>query len=145
MVIPARSTSLPRRGPRTALLAAALAFAVAGGTLLAPVVVDAHSGATGIVKMRMDAMKDIGEQMKLLAAMTKGQVRHDGARAAAAARVIGGHAAHIPEMFPEGSNTGMSEAAPTIWTVLTGRWRRATSPRAKRTPSATMRPSGWAR
>ena len=31
----------------------------------------AHDGATGIVKKRMDAMSDIGDQMKAMAAMKR--------------------------------------------------------------------------
>ncbi len=49
----------------------------------------AHSGATGLVATRMDAMKDIGKQVKSLARMIRGQIDFDrqAARRAAAVAV----------------------------------------------------------
>ena len=58
----ARNGNLRRR-----LLAATLALSVSCGLALA------HSGATGIVKQRMDAMKDIAAQMKLIGAMVRAE------------------------------------------------------------------------
>lgn len=76
----------------------------------------AHGGATGVVKERMDVMKDISEQMKVFGEMIKGQQPWNSEEAVRAARTIAGHSAHIAEMFPEGSIEGVSEAMPSIWT-----------------------------
>ena len=78
--------------------------------------VSAHSGAKGIVKQRMEMMKDIGVKMKALGAMAKGSVPFDREEAAAAARTIAGHGAEIPNMFPHGSMEAPSEALEVIWT-----------------------------
>ncbi len=76
----------------------------------------AHTGATGIVKERMDAMSSIGDNMKVIGAMIKGEAAFDGKRVEAAARVIAGHAEEFPRLFPEGTNEKPSEALPAIWT-----------------------------
>ena len=47
--------------------------------LAVPLASAAHSGATGIVKERMDAMKDIGRATKLVAAMFQGKQPYDAA------------------------------------------------------------------
>ncbi len=75
----------------------------------------AHKGATGIVKTRMDAMADIGTQMKLLGAMMQGKTAFDSKTVGAAAEVIASHAAKMPELFPKGSTHKPSEALPAIW------------------------------
>jgi cytochrome c556 len=75
----------------------------------------AHSGATGVVKERMDMMKDLGGAMKVLVQQSnehnfeKAQVLH-------ARRTIIDHADHLADLFPVGSDTKPSEAAPAIWT-----------------------------
>ncbi len=75
----------------------------------------AHSGATGIVKERMDSMKDTGKQMKTIGEMVKGKTPYEREKAATAARTISLNAAKIPELFPEGSTSHPSEALPAIW------------------------------
>ena len=75
----------------------------------------AHSGATGIVKHRMDLMKSIAEQMKTVGKMIKGEDDYDADQVANAARIIVDHAEKVPEMFPEGSVGAPSEALPAIW------------------------------
>jgi cytochrome c556 len=75
----------------------------------------AHSGATGIVKERMELMKGIAAQMKTVARMIKGERAFDAEKAVSAARTIADHAERIPEKFPENSIKGMSEATPAIW------------------------------
>lgn len=87
----------------------ALAVCLCGGLALA------HSGATGIVKERMDAMKDIAAQMKQIGVMVKGEKAYSADVAAAAATVIAEHAGTMPSLFPEGSNDMPSEALATIW------------------------------
>ena len=75
----------------------------------------AHSGATGIVKQRMEAMKDVGKQMKIIGEMIKGTAAFDGLAAKKAADTISEHAAEIQNLFPEGSTQSPSEALPAIW------------------------------
>ena len=75
----------------------------------------AHSGATGIVKQRMELMKSIADQMKTIGKMIKGEENFDAQQVAEAAERIVSHAEKVPEMFPEGSNEAPSEALPAIW------------------------------
>ena len=97
---------------KNVMLIAACVTALAGAAF-------AHSGATGIVKERMDAMSDIGKSMKTLGAFIKGEKDYDAATARAAAESIGAHAKMIPHLFPEGSNKKPSEALPAIWSDWT--------------------------
>jgi len=73
----------------------------------------AHSGAKGIVKTRMDAMSDIGRNMKLIGTMLKSN-EIDVAALKKAATEIQDHAVGIPNMFPEDSFDAVSEASPEI-------------------------------
>jgi cytochrome c556 len=93
----------------TLLAVTCLAMIGAMGTL------EAHRGATGIVKQRMMAMKSMGEGMKALAAMVKGRAPYDPAKTAGIAAALRDHARKIPEQFPKGSIQGPSEALPGIW------------------------------
>ena len=76
----------------------------------------AHSGATGVMKVRMDAMGEMGDEMKRLAPMMRGQTEYDPDVVRSAADTMIGHAgAQMTELFPEGSNGEPSEALDTIW------------------------------
>ena len=76
----------------------------------------AHGEATGIVKERMDLMKGIGDAMKRLAPMFKGQAAYDPEAVREAAQVIRSRAGdHITELFPEHSLQKPTEALPAIW------------------------------
>lgn len=75
----------------------------------------AHSGATGIVKERMDMMKGMGDAMKAMGPMFKGEAPFDAAVVAEKAAHLAEHARKIPEMTPEGSMDHPSEALPIIW------------------------------
>ena len=76
----------------------------------------AHSGATGVMKERMDAMGEMGDEMKRLAPMMRGQTEYDPDVVRNAADTMIGHAgAQMTELFPEGSNGKPSEALDTIW------------------------------
>ena len=90
----------------------ALAIAIVAATATA---VLGHSGATGIVKERMDLMKDVGAQMKAVGKMIEGETAFDPVGAASAARRIADHSRGVLAMFPEGSNDPPSEALPVIW------------------------------
>jgi len=80
----------------------------------------AHSGATGIVKKRMEVMKDVGAVMKELGAMVKGDVGSDASTVARRAGDLSAHAVDMPGLFPEGSMHGPSEALPQIWEDFEG-------------------------
>ena len=77
--------------------------------------VEAHKGATGIVKQRMSAMKDMGAIMKDWAAMRKGRTEFQSSAVQAQAASLKEHAAEMASLFPAGSNKGVSEALPAIW------------------------------
>lgn len=76
----------------------------------------AHGGATGIVKERMDAMGAMGDAVKTLSAMMRGETEYDEGvvqREAAKLKAHGGDA--MTSLFPEGSDGAPSEAKPEIW------------------------------
>jgi len=85
-----------------------------------PALAQAHSGATGIVKKRMETMKDVGAVMKELGAMVKGDARFNASTVARRAGDMKIHAANMPALFPEASIHGPSEALPQIWTDFEG-------------------------
>lgn len=90
-------------------IAATLAAALFCGAALA------HSGATGVVAERMEAMKDIAAEMKRIGAMVRGEKDYDAEKAASAAETIAEHAGNMPALFPEGTHDDPSEALPVIW------------------------------
>lgn len=91
---------------KTALTAALL---MSGGLALA------HSGATGIVKERMDGMNVLARSMKSLAGMAKsGDI--DPVQVKESAVAIQAHSGQaLYRLFPEGSLQPVSEAKLTIW------------------------------
>lgn len=77
----------------------------------------AHSGATGIVKQRMDSMETIGRSMKALNAMLRGEQAYDAVSVRALAREIGQHGGgNMTKLFPHGSMQKPTRALPAIWT-----------------------------
>ena len=90
-----------------------LALALAASTISS--LVFAHSGATGVMKERMDLMKGMADSMKIMGAMFKGETAFDPAVVMENAGFLVEHAPMIPEMTPEGSNDHPSEALPVIW------------------------------
>ena len=96
---------------------AAVAIAAAGALALASAVALAHSGATGVVKQRMDLMGTIGDAMKSLTDMMRGKTRYDAGRVRALARTIGDHGGdRMTGLFPKDSLQHPTEALPSIWT-----------------------------
>lgn len=76
----------------------------------------AHSGATGVVKERMDAMKAMQAAVKSITPMVSGQVKYDAGAVRSAAATIAGHAGEaMTSKFPEGTTGHPSEARPGIW------------------------------
>lgn len=75
----------------------------------------AHSGATGIVKERMDGMNVLARSMKSLAGMAKsGAIDPDQVKESAVA--IQAHSGQaLYRLFPEGSLQPVSEARQEIW------------------------------
>lgn len=84
-------------------------------TLLAGVAF-AHSGATGVVKERMELMGVLDRAMKDLATLVRAPGEGDGERLVELAVTIREHAgAAITAKFPDGSINGPSDALPEIW------------------------------
>lgn len=77
----------------------------------------AHSGVqNAAVKARMDAMSEIGTEMKSLGSMAKGTTAFDLSVARTAVAAIAGHASETPELFKREEKDPKSEAKPSIWT-----------------------------
>lgn len=103
---------------RMGCIVALAGFSIAGPSLLGvtlPGDASAHTGATGVVKQRMDAMTDVGKQMKAIATMVKGESAFDAAKVKLAAGTIADHARDIPDLFPKGTQHKPSEATAAIW------------------------------
>lgn len=79
--------------------------------LAAPVV--AHEGATGVAKDRMDLMGDMSQHLKNIAKRLS--ANRDLTAIAADADHIVDVAPHIPDLFPPGSDKGITDAKPAIW------------------------------
>lgn len=78
-----------------------------------------HSGATGIVKERMDAMKTMSDQSKLVGNMFKGKTEFNRTVIEDAAEVFSQHGLTMKGLFPdtkESRNGHKTEALPRIWT-----------------------------
>ena len=94
------------------ILAATAAISIITGVLAAY----AHTGATGVYKERMDAMGDMGDVVKRLSAMMRGETAYDADAVKAGAKTIRSHAGStMTGLFPEGSAHPPSEAKPEIW------------------------------
>jgi len=77
----------------------------------------AHSGASGVVKQRMDAMSEMGKTIKDLAAMMRGERAYEAKVIKTGAALIGKHSGDtMTGLFPKGSKHGPSEAREEIWT-----------------------------
>lgn len=90
----------------------------------------AHSGATGIVKERMDAMLAMGKAVKTVAPMMRGETAYDAETVRDAARLFQQHAGEsMTNLFPEGTGGMPSEAKDEVWTdwdrfaALASRWK----------------------
>lgn len=77
-----------------------------------------HSGASGIVLQRMQAMSDMQDNAKALALMFKGKAPLNAKKIRHAAQVFEDHGAKIPDQFPDTTYSrtgGKTEALPAIW------------------------------
>lgn len=76
----------------------------------------AHGGASGVVKERMELMKEMKQSVKTLSAMFRGQTDYDADAVASAAKTLEKNSgSELTELFPEGSLHKPSEAKPEIW------------------------------
>lgn len=92
----------------------AIVFAASAMTLISAGAL-AHSGATGVVKERMDGMKEMSHAAKAMGAVKAGAIPFSFATLNLAGREIARHGAAARELFPEGSLHSPSEALPAIW------------------------------
>ncbi len=76
----------------------------------------AHQGVqNSAVIARMEAMKTIGDNTKILGTMAKGELAFDAAKARAAAAEIAVQAGRTPGLFEAPETDPKSEALPVIW------------------------------
>ncbi|WP_432254250.1 c-type cytochrome [Limimaricola sp. AA108-03] len=95
---------------RKKMAMATLATLVAAGAALA------HSGATGVVRERMEGMVAMRDAMRDVTPMMRGEAPYDAARVVEAGRAIAAHAGReMTRLFPEGSTDGVSYAKEAIW------------------------------
>ncbi len=95
---------------RQKMAMATLAIWIAAGGVLA------HSGATGVVRERMEGMVAMRDAMRDVTPMIRGEAPYDAARVAEAGRAIAAHAgSEMTRLFPEGSAGGVSYAKEAIW------------------------------
>ena len=74
-----------------------------------------HSGATGVVKERMDSMTALATSMKSLATMAKSGVVDPVNVSAISQDLIAHSGQSMLDRFPEGTLPDVSEASPAIW------------------------------
>lgn len=72
---------------------------------------DSHT----VVDSRIQAMKEMKRDVKLIADMVRGRQAFNGGELALAARRIASGATHIPGHFPQNSESPESSALPAIW------------------------------
>lgn len=97
-----------------AMLSLGLAGLLAAGLVSAPAQADP-------IADRQAAMKKVGDAMRVVGGMMRGQRDYDAAAALAAFTAMNESASIYAGLFPEGSETGGdTEAAPTIWTDRAG-------------------------
>lgn len=87
----------------------AVSVTIAGGAW-------AHSGATGVVKERMDGMMAMGEAVKSITPLMRGKTDYDAARVQEFAAVLKAHSGEtMTRLFPEGTGGKPSVAKPAVW------------------------------
>lgn len=97
---------------RNMIAAVALAAVIGAGATTAI----AHGGASGVVKERMESMGALGDAMKDLTAMMRGQQDYNADRVRTLAGTIDSHSGEaLTKLFPKDSLDHPSEALPAIW------------------------------
>ena len=94
-----------------------LASAAAGAALIVIGVSAGHAAdeAENIIKYRQNVMKSIGGHIANIAAVAKGQVTYI-ENVSAHARALADMTKLVAPLFPEGTDTGKTNALPAIWT-----------------------------
>ena len=90
-----------------------------------PANIQAHGGAEGIIKERMEVISSVGREMKHIGKMTRGKAPMDSKKIASAAGKISRHAERMGRLFPVGTNQGVSRSSPKIWQDWNGFMTRA--------------------
>ncbi|SCA56059.1 Cytochrome c [Candidatus Terasakiella magnetica] len=98
---------------RKTLMVAAICGAV---FTFSTAVTQAHDGATGVIKERMDMMKLIAKNTKRIAPIAMGSEDMDLKAVEESAGYIAKTAADVIMRFPKGSTSMVSEAKENIWT-----------------------------
>jgi cytochrome c556 len=93
----------------------ALMIAVIGSALFSLTSAHAHSGAEGVIKERMELMKSIGKNVKMIAPIATGAADMNLKAVEEAALAISEAAATAPTKFTKGSLSKESEAKAEIW------------------------------
>ena len=106
--------SLRHFGP-SALIS--LTLIIVASALFVSTYASAHSGATGIVKERMDLFQRNKDHLK---SIKRHLAKNDTKPIIVLAKEIGDWAARMPDYFPAGSDGKPSEAAPQIWVDFAG-------------------------
>ncbi|KNG95678.1 c-type cytochrome [Pseudaestuariivita atlantica] len=81
----------------------------------------AHSGATGVVKQRMDGMAAMQKAVKAITPIMRGQVDYDPEAVRAFAASVEMHSGEaMTKLFPEGTGGKPSEAKDSVWSDWEG-------------------------
>lgn len=97
-----------------------LALAATGSLLALGAAVLYAAPAADPAKARHEAMEKVGDSMKVLGAMAKGQAPFDAAVVKAQATTIRERLLEASQNFPPGSDKGETHAKPEIWTDRAG-------------------------
>ncbi|QXT40994.1 c-type cytochrome [Gymnodinialimonas ceratoperidinii] len=85
-------------------------------SVVAVAVATAHTGATGVVRERMDGMMAMRDAVRALTPMMQGQAEYDSQAVVAAAAIIESHAGEtMTTLFEEGTGGPPSAATPAVW------------------------------
>ena len=94
--------------------------AAVAAALLAASVIAFAAPADDPAKARHDAMEQVGDAMKGLGKMAKGQAPFDAAVVTTNATTIKERLEQASKLFPPGSDTGETKAKPEVWSERAG-------------------------
>lgn len=95
-------------------------FGLAAALLAATGLVTVEAGGHLPEEKRKAAMKEVGKNTGIIGDMLKGAATFDAAKANAAMAAMQAAVADYGDLFPEGSESATSEAAPAIWSDRAG-------------------------